>query len=67
MKRITDEGRIELVVFYDNNFDVFFDFKLLNQGFQMTYSHFELAAGGIAIIVVMLFLSVRFSCHVEVF
>ena len=67
MKRITDEGRNELVVFYEDNFDVFFDFKLLNQGLQMTYSHFEGAAGGIAMIVVMLFLSVRFSCHVEVF
>ena len=45
MKRITDEGRVDLVVFYDDYFDVFFDFKLLDQDFQMTYGYFEGAAG----------------------
>ena len=53
MERISDEGRVDLVVFYDDYFDVFFDFKLLDQDFQMTYGHFEGAAGGNAMIVVI--------------
>lgn len=52
MKRITGEERVDLVVFYDDYFDVFLDFKLLHQGFRMTYSHFEGAAGGIMLIVI---------------
>ena len=52
MKRIIDEERVDLVVFYDDYFHVFLDFKLLDQGFRMTYSHIEGAAGGITLIVI---------------